>query len=307
MYSYRFIESTRASSFRDLIFCKLIQRVTDKLCFVSAPSLIFLFLLISSSQICFAHGDLDERIAATTQEIEMTPDSAFLYFKRGKLYYEHQEYTDALKDLEQADKLGYKDFYCDLVFAKSYQKIEHYNEALRYVNKVLAQDESKVITIKIKASILFDQKKYKASALEYEKLIKKSIKTLPENYIAASMAWELLNTEEGKKKSVDILEKGIEDLGPLFSFYNRIKEIHISNSSYQDALNVQIQIIDLSNRKETGYFKAAKICMLLKENNNAQQYLNLSLEAIKKLPARIKGNKSMRDLKLQIENTKTQL
>jgi len=250
---------------------------------------------------------LDERIAATTQEIEMTPDSAFLYFKRGKLYFEHQEYIEAITDLEDAKKLGYKDFYCDLVFAKSLQKMERYDKALQYVNEVLAKDGSKVIAIKIKADILFDQKKYKAAALEYEKVIEKSIRTLPENYIAASKSWELLQTEEGGKKSISILEKGIEDLGPLFSFYNRMIEIHISDSSYIAALQVQKQLINLSNRKETGYFKAAEICMLLKDKNKTEQYLNLSLEAIKKLPARIKGNKSMRELKLQIENTKTQL
>ena len=59
--------------------------------------LLNIFLLPSS----FAHGDLDERILEVTEEIKASQDSAYLYFKRGKLYFQHEEYEKSIADLKE--------------------------------------------------------------------------------------------------------------------------------------------------------------------------------------------------------------
>ena len=53
---------------------------------------LILFCFLSISALTWAHGDLDKRIAETSEEIEMHPDSSYLYFKRGKLLYQHEVY-----------------------------------------------------------------------------------------------------------------------------------------------------------------------------------------------------------------------
>lgn len=281
--------------------------VSVALCSLSYSFLLFLFFFVGSSQNCSAHGDLDERIAMVSEEIKLASDSAYLYFKRGKLYFEHEEYKKSINDLDQATALGYSDQFCDLLYAKSYHKLENYKAGLKHIDRVLIQDESKVIAIKIKASILFDQKDYQQAALLHEKVIEHSIRTLPANYISASKSWELSATEIGYKKSIEIIEKGIKDLGPLFSFYHRIKELHLRNKAYEEALEVQKIIIKNSNRKETSFFQAAEICLLSKNKTQAKNYLAESLKALKKLPPRIRGNKSMKTLKHKIEITQKQL
>ena len=59
--------------------------------------ILFLFNLILCGHI-FAHGDLHGRILKVTKEIKVTPDSAYLYLKRGKLYFQHKFYNKSLSD-----------------------------------------------------------------------------------------------------------------------------------------------------------------------------------------------------------------
>src|SRR5439155_925722 len=53
----------------------------------------------------WAHGELDEQIAAVTKRIEKDPRNAALHLKRGQLHRMHREWDATMADLDQASML----------------------------------------------------------------------------------------------------------------------------------------------------------------------------------------------------------
>lgn len=248
-----------------------------------------------------AHGDLHERIQETTKEIEAAPDSAYLYFKRGKLYFHHEEYQHCLTDLQQARYLGYNDTFQQLLFAKSHYRLQEYRPALEYLDRILQDDPHHVNALKTRARIHFDQKNYRQAALSYELVIEHSIRSFPENYIDASYAWELLGTEEGRSRSILIIERGIAELGPIISLYDHLRDMCLRYHYYEQALAAQQAIIASSHRKEKAYYQFAEIYLLQGNTEAAAVHLSLARQAVEQLPARIRQTEAMLQLIQQIE------
>ncbi len=269
--------------------------------------IIIITLMIGIPQQILAHGDLDKRIIKATIAISAQPDSAYLYFKRGKLYFEHEEYSKTIIDLDQATTLGYKGLVCNLLYAKTYQKLEDFTNAMVYIQRIQSIDSLNVNALKTKAQILFTQQSFKEAALLYEQVITLSRQALLENYMDAFTAWKAVKNTNGKENALHILEVGITELGPIFTFYDSKKKLHLDFGDYKQALIVQEQIIALSERKEFALFNAAEICLLNGNNSKSSQYLNLARAAIEKLPTRIKQRKKTMALYNKIEQTQLKL
>jgi len=260
-----------------------------------------LFCILWFVDTSYGHGDLHERILEVTDEIETTPDSSYLYFKRGKLYFEHKEFDNAIDDIDMANDLGFEDIQCDLILAKSYKSILNYREALAYLDKVDRKSPNHVIALKERARIYFDQQKYEESAINFEKVIEHVIKRAPQNYLDAQKSWIKLNSYYGDQKATEIITKGIADLGELFSLLHEHQKFYIAKSDYKNALIIQEKLIKTSNRKEQAYFDAAKYCRYSGDRQKRRYYLEKSLDAIYQLPPRKQQFKAMRDLKMEIE------
>jgi len=263
--------------------------------------IVFNFWLISPN---FGHGDLHERILLLSEKIVSNPDSASLYFERAKLYFYHKEFSLSIDDLNSSGKLGYEDPLKDLFYAKANQKLNNYNKTLKYTSKILAEDTANVNAIKIQAEVFFDQENYLQSANAYDNLINSSRRTLPENYLNASDAWRLCSSKIDQKKAIDILDRGMEELGELPVFLTRKKEYFIQDNQMQKALDVQKTIIHSSQRKEKKYLEAAEIAMMMGNTEQANVYLKEAENAFNKLPPRLKSNKAMKELFASIQNTK---
>lgn len=270
-------------------------------------SLILFLLSFLFIQTSFGHGDLHERILLVSQEIKTHPDSASLYFKRAKLYFHHNEFDLSILDLDQAAHLGFHDPLIDLFYAKANQKLQKHDSALFYTNKILRNDTSNVNAIKIQAQVLFAQKDFTKSGIAYENLINKSRRTLPENYLNASMAWRNSSDEEEKINAYSIIDRGMNELGNLPVFFQRKKEFYLEDNLFEDALLIQDQIIELSVRKEIAFMEAAEIAIKMKNFSLANIYLKKSELALNKLPKRLKETTAMKMLKKAIEKNKLQL
>ena len=269
--------------------------------------IIIISVMVGMPHQILAHGDLDERIIKATTAISAQPDSAYLYFKRGKLYFEHEEYSKTIIDLDQASKLGYQGLVCNLLYAKTYQQLENFTKAMVYIQRILNKDSLNVNALKTKAQILFTQQSFKEAALLYEQVINLSRQALLENYMDAFFAWKAVKDRNGKENALHVLALGIAELGPIFSFYDSMKTLYLDFGEYKQAIIVQEQIIALSNRKEFALYNAAEICLLDGNKSKSKQYLNLAQAAIEKLPTRIKRSKKTMELYKKIEQTQLKI
>lgn len=266
----------------------------------------FLCVYFFNCAISFAHGDLDERIAEVSSEIEQSPDSSFLYFKRAKLYYEHEDFSLAIDDLDAAAKLGHEGLVSNLYYAKAYKGLLKYKQSIKYLDRILAEEPEYVRALRIKSDIYLIQKKYAASAALSQKVINYSIKTLPENYIQTSDAWLKANTAEGFQNAIQVLQQGLSDLGNIYTLQYELKAAYLSKKQYKNALGIQKTIIEQSARKERPYFDAGNICLEMEDPTQAKAYFIQALEAIKALHPkhkRLRVTKQLRkDIEVQIQN-----
>jgi tetratricopeptide (TPR) repeat protein len=261
---------------------------------------LFNFIFISRS---FAHGDIHERIVEVTKAIEVAPDSAYLYFKRGKLYYQHNSFKRSIADLDRSKVLGYETVEQKLLFGKAYFGLNAYAKAMSFCDELLMYDPKNVRAIKLKARIYFEEGKFTNSALAFEELIQYSNQSFPENYVDASRAWEALDTKEGFHRATVIIIRGIAKLGHLVSLNNRLIEMAVEQKDYASAIDVQIKIIKLSPRKETAYYKLYELYVLNNNPEEAIASLNLAKEHYNQLPVRLQNTLHMKEL---IENIRSQ-
>ncbi len=270
-------------------------------------SLLFLLISLCFSGYINAHGDIHERIIKTTEEIKKHPDSAFLYVKRGKLYFQHEDFNKSISDLKTSQKLGYFSNEQQLLFAKAHTKLDNHSHALNYVDVVLKAQPNTVIAIRLKANIFYKQHRYKDAALEFERVLQISKETFPENYMEASLTWEKLNTEEGDRNAIIVIQKGIEDIGNIISLYHRLVELSIHKKDYESAIKNQIKIIDISPRKETPYYKLAELQLHNNSKAEALESLNTAKIYFKKLPERVQNTSYMKELMHNINTKESQL
>lgn len=264
-----------------------------------------IFLLLSSSlwilQPAYGHGDLHERILAASQEIETHPDSAFLYLKRGELYYQHIEYKKAIKDFKTCSRYGHVSTRLSLGYAKAYKGMGKLNKAKEALFAILFEDEKDVRALRLLGSIFFKMERYEEAAKSFEKVILYADKTFTENYLEASFAWEKVESPLGMENAMKVIKTGIHHLGHLMVFYDRLVELSLKNQDYANALVYQNKLIELSNRKERVYYQRAKIQVKKGDKVAAKEDLDLATQAIEKLPARLKNIKSIKELESDIQ------
>lgn len=255
----------------------------------------------------FGHGDIDKRIVAVTKEIKKSPDSAQLYFKRGKLYYQHDDFELSIKDINNSIELGYLDIEQELLLSRNYFELKDYTQALQYVNLILEKSPNDVVFLKTKARVLFNNAMYEESAIYFEKVIEHSSKTFPENYINASDAWYLSSNAKAFDNSISILDRGIETLGQIISLLEKKVELYIGMEDFDMATECQESIIKTLNRKEHAYYKLATLYIDNNDFEKAKKALNLSENSIKTLPLRIQNTSNIKALKEEINQKKIQI
>ncbi len=265
------------------------------------------FLVILHITSINAHGDLDLRIQALTSAIEVSPDSGALYFIRGKLRFQHEEYQASVEDINISIVKGFHDELQKIYLAKSLYKLEIYESANQYLIQFLENNPNSIVGLNLKGRILYAQHKYEASALCFENVIRLTIKSLPENYLEAAHSWSESTHPNKYDKMVNILELGLENLGLIVTLQNKLIETHLQAKNRNEVLKIQYTIIEKSKRKETAYFKLAKIYIQLDELENAKEAAVLASSHWEKLPRRIRMNSAMKSLKNEIELFKLKL
>ena len=274
-------------------------RFTYSTIFYQVKAFIYLFVAFfvsKGSTNLFGHGDLDLRIESATEEIKNTPDSAFLYFKRGKLYFQHEEYSKSIQDIDSANHLGYSDKYASMIKSQCLLRLDSFQKALNCILPIQLENPELTLPYKILGSIYFEMGSYEASALSWQDAILHSKRKIPEDYINASNSWFQLNNHENYAKGIYILNEGLVHFSNIHSLLIHKRDSALKFSDFETAIAVQNTIIDQSKRKEIPYFELGEIFEKARMYELALEHYIKSKNAVEKLPSHIRSNKSMRIL-----------
>lgn len=269
--------------------------------------LLYILLFVLSSTGLRAHGDLHKRILKVTQEIQKNPDSANLYFKRGKLFYQHNSYSSSLEDFKSSKALGLESVEQSFYIAKSKYHLEKFSSCKRTIKKILKEEPENSGALKLLADIYFKKGRYRKSAKLYDEVIRNSEVNFPEQYLYASNAWNSMGNEYGKERSQSILIEGIEKLGDVVVLYNELISNFMDMQDFDSAVKYQKRVIEISNRKERAYLKLANIQIQQEKLNEAELSIVKAEESYNKLPHRIRNAKFMREFYLELQLKKSVL
>lgn len=260
--------------------------------------LLFQFCLVFQAT---AHGDLHERINYVSREIQMFPDSASLYVKRGKLYLQHHQYNKSLADLKRSELLRYSSFEQKYILTQVYHKIGDIHKAKVVCNELLRHEQHNVRLLNLKAQLYYDNEEYTLSAQTFEKVIDFSNRTFPQNYLNAARAWKKSNSKLSHKNAVKILKEGLVTLGELIVLNKELIQLYLHEKNYNAAITIQLRVIEQSNRKEAAYYDLSKLYLQKGANKDAIKYLDKARESLCNLPMRIQNTKAMKALLLKID------
>ena len=252
-----------------------------------------------------AHGDLTKRINHKTSEIKLSPNNAELYFERGFLYQQHEEYDKATLDYIKAEKLGYINKLLDFRKAETYYKWDKFDLALKSSLECLQKDKTDVKINKLHGQILFKLEQFEEAINYYTYFINTVQDSRPEDYIEFSEM--TLKAYKDYNKSIIILDNGIERLGDIVSLQlQKLEYFKISNQT-EKVIEQYNHFILTNKRKEFWYFKKANY---LFDNNQIVQSkiaLQQAKASIAILKDKIKNTQAIKTLITNINNLEKQI
>ena len=270
--------------------------------FIMRP--LFLFLLLVTSLVVSAHGDIHERINKLTAQIKEQPNNPELYLKRGQLYYQHQEYGNAEKDYLKVQQLAPDSAEVYYWKAVLYLDMERIDDGIVAAETCLKQRPNDVKALRTYAKLLLQANRPADAVKPFQKLIAFAEGTLPENYLELSAVFVQLDEDT---LAIAWLQKGIADLGPVFTLKDALLILYKDAGMYNEAIAEYTLLAQNSARKETYYYEIAELYLAQHNNEQAQTYLQKARIALQSLPWHLQMTDAMKELSAAIEMTQQKI
>lgn len=268
-----------------------------KLC-VYRKVLCVVFIITTS--FLYAHGDLTKRINEKTLEISKDPKNPNLYFERGFLYEQHEEFQKAIHDYLKSEKLGNSTLLLQYRKAQTYYSKGDFSEALDASNRYLERNRVDVKIHKLHAQILIQQKSYKEALNYYSFFIENSIDATPDDVIEYSTIYLAIDPNN-YSKAIEVIDTGLRSLGGG-TFSLQLKKLEYLEVS--DQINAAIEqynyFIINTNRKEFWYYKKAKYLFENKKYTDSKIAVQQAKIALIMLSEKFKKTSAIKSLKNKI-------
>lgn len=248
----------------------------------------------------YAHGELATRIKEKTTQISKDPKNAQLFYERGYLYQQHEEYKKALKDFEKSETLGFKDKLLFYRRAETYLLIDKIEEALLAVEDYFKIDSIDIKIYKLKAQILIQDENFKEALISYRYVLKNTIDLRPEDFI--EYATIILSIDATNyKDAISTMDLGLEKTGEhtLTLQLKKLEYLQESGDS-ESALEIYNSFISKNKRKEMWYYRKAEYLATIQRNTEANIALQQAKLAIQQLNERFQNTPAIKKLITQI-------
>lgn len=199
---------------------------------------LFLALLLAipgAIRLALAHGDLHERIEQLDKSIATSPDDYDLYLKRGELHRQHQEWSLAVADFAQVQRLAPRavdvDYYLGLTWLEAGQP----RKALPCLDRYLTAhpDHPQVLLARARARVNLGE--HRAAVLDYSRAIDLLAQPTPDLYIEQAGAL-LAQGDSQLDAAMDVIRQGVRKIGPVVSLVEFAVTTETSHGRYENAL-----------------------------------------------------------------------
>jgi len=215
-------------------------------------------------------------------EINNNPHDANLYLKRGELYFQFEEYQKSLLDFQECKNLGFKETSLDYQIASVLLRLKNYSESLSITDRLIEQQLKLSKAWRLKGRIYYLIEEYSLAGQAFEEAIEHTQNPTPDQYMEASHAWEKSLNNSNLLNAKNILVQGLDELGYLDSFYNRLIELEIKSENFPDAISYACILVDNGKKKENILIQRSYLYKLNGDLKNAAKDLRQAKKLILK-------------------------
>lgn len=264
-------------------------------------------LCFFTTSFTYAHGSLTKRIKEKTVAISKNPKNADLYFDRGYLYEQHEEYNKAITDYLKSEKLGNSKIQLQYRKAQTYYSQRDFSKALESSNLYLAKNSSDVKINKLQAQILTQLGAYDKAIKYYDFFIENAVDANPEDFIEYSKIYLAIGNNN-YPKAIEIIEFGLKKLGnDTFSLQERKLEYLESSNQIDKAIEQYNYFILSSKRTEFWYYKKAKYLFENKKILEAKIALQQAKSSVLLLTDKFQNTEATKALNTNINDLENKL
>jgi len=259
--------------------------------------LVFLFFISLS----YSNGNLPMRIELKTAQINIDPTNPQLYFERGYLYQQNEQYKEAIGDYLTSEKLGYSENALFYRQSESYYFNKEYQNALKAVTRYLKLLKKDVKGHKLKAKIYHKLKLYTEAAESYRFVVQNMEDIMPWDYIEFSKT-VLEVSDQNYSKATEIIDEGLKRLGDnVLSLQLKKLEYFKLMGNPDKVINHYNYFILNTKRREFWYYKKAKYLAQIEKLEESKIALEQAKMSIKFLSERFQNLPSIKNLILKID------
>lgn len=171
---------------------------------------------------------MDEELKSVSESIKADPDNYSLYYRRGKIYYDHYEYKKAIGDFNNAISL--KPDYIDALLYRglSYSFIENYEKAMDDFNTILKKDPKSGETYIARGNCYRDMMKYKEALADYDVVAALKKKDGNLNYLYYRNMGRMYFLKEEYKKAIKYYRNAVRYDSEAISPHITMAEIYLT-------------------------------------------------------------------------------
>ncbi|MCH7534788.1 MAG: hypothetical protein IH948_03435 [Bacteroidetes bacterium] len=255
--------------------------------------------------VILAHGDLSIRIANVTTEISKDTGNASLYFDRGFLYQQHEEFNNALNDYMKSESLGYVGDVLHYRTAEVYFALNEFSMALASTNKYGNMSDVKIR--KLRAQILLKLNRYSEALNDYNFVVNNLLDITPSDIIEYSEIF-LLIKRTNFEEAVKAIDMGLKKLGNgVITLRSKKIEYLIKWNQSERVIQEYDALIAEFSRKEFWYYKKALFLYEINRISECELALQQVDASIKELSPRFKNTPAIKDLRVDLLNFEKKL
>ncbi|MDH3625681.1 MAG: tetratricopeptide repeat protein [Myxococcales bacterium] len=257
---------------------------------------VVIAVLVPTS-IALGHGDVHERIAALTEEIEQQPGDAALYVRRGSLYALDESWAQALLDYESAGRVEPSAPNIDFLKAKVLVELEENERAVALLDSVLSQEPEHADGYLIRARAHVALGHIDEGTDDYTRAIALFERPAPRYYLERARAL----IDAGRvDEALAALREAVADLGPLPSLVELAVEEEEKRGHYEEALRWADLLSPTLRHSPRWRAIAGNLAHQLGQASRAEDEYRKALAAIDALPPARQGTEAMTALRTEL-------
>jgi len=204
--------------------------------------------LAPGGRVVSAHDGLAERIAALSAQIAQSPSSPSLLVKRAELYRENRQWSEALADLERAERIDPTIAIVNLVRAHVHLERKDWPAAADAATRFISRQPDHAGARVVRARAYAQLGRRLAAAEDFTSAL--AVRPQPDLYIERAKALAGLG-RDGLEQALRSLDGGLGRLGPVVTLELEAIDLELRLNRYDAALTRLGGITVRAQRKDS--------------------------------------------------------